>query len=505
MIEFENVSFTYTGQEHDGLRDINLKISDGECVLFCGRSGCGKTTLTRLVNGLIPQFYQGELQGCVLVDGQEISSLPMYQIAAKVGSVFQNPRTQFFNVDTDSEIAFGIENEARPPQELIKRVEQTAEDLQIQELRNRNIFELSGGEKQKIAFASVYAMFPQIYLLDEPSSNLDMASIQALRAHLQLIKSQGKTILIAEHRLYYLMGLVDRIVYLEKGEIKGIYTPEDFRQLSENERERMGLRAIDLRAVRPPKRLSLAPTPALELRRVTLRYKKRTIVHDIDLFAGKGEVIGVVGHNGAGKTTFSRALCGLHKDCEGQFLWDGKPIERKERLKRSYMVMQDVNYELFADSVEAECSFGIHNPDQTLVNTTLEELGLSPFRERHPNTLSGGQKQRVAVAVSMICGKDLLVFDEPTSGLDFDSMTQVAGLIRRLSNIGKVIFVVTHDFEFVCRTCSRVLHFDKGEMQGDVPVTMDALPTLRALFSVDVSVPERDREQRLDCSDGKER
>ena len=139
---------------------------------------------------------------------------------------------------------------------------------------------------------------------------------------------------------------------------------------------------------------------------MTLRYKKQTILHDIGLSAGKGEVIGVVGHNGAGKTTFSRALCGLHKDCDGQFLWESKPIERKERLKRSYMVMQDVNYELFADSVEAECSFGIRNPDQTLVNATLEELGLAPYRERHPNTLSGGQKQRVAVAVSMICGKD---------------------------------------------------------------------------------------------------
>lgn len=172
MIEFENVSFSYQGQEHNGLHEINLKISDGECVLFCGRSGCGKTTITRLVNGLIPQFYQGELQGRILVDGQKISNLPMYQIASKVGSVFQNPRTQFFNVDTDSEISFGIENEALPPKELAERVDQTTDDLNIQNLRNRNIFELSGGEKQKIAFASVYAMNPEIYLLDEPSSNL---------------------------------------------------------------------------------------------------------------------------------------------------------------------------------------------------------------------------------------------------------------------------------------------------------------------------------------------
>lgn len=427
MIELENVSFSYTRQERDGLHGINLKIADGECVLFCGRSGCGKTTVTRLVNGLIPQFYQGELHGRVLVYDQEASSLPMYRIAAKVGSVFQNPRTQFFNVDTDSEIAFGIENEALPPRELATRVEQATEDLHIQKLRGRNIFELPSGEKQKIAFASVYAMNPKIYLLDEPSSNLDMTSIQELKEHLRLIKSQGKTILIAEHRLYYLMELADRIVYLEKGQIGKIYTPEKFRKLSEAEREHMGLRAVDLTKVLPLTALHTAPhtgsrtadltealppqkhlpasAPILELQNVTLRYKKRTILHDVALSAAEGEVIGVVGHNGAGKTTFSRTLCGLHKDCDGQFLWDGKPMDRKARLKESYMVMQDVNYELFADSVEAECSFGIRDPNRKLVTETLEELGLATYRERHPNTLSGGQKQRVAVAVSMICGK----------------------------------------------------------------------------------------------------
>lgn len=277
MIEFENVSFAYEGQGHDDLHGISLQIADGECILFCGRSGCGKTTTTRLVNGLIPQFYQGELRGRVLVDGQEISDLPMYQIAARVGSVFQNPRTQFFNVDTDSEIAFGIENEARPVQELEERVEQTTKDLHIEQLRGRNIFELSGGEKQ-------------------------------------------------------------------------------------------------------------------ELRDVTLRYQKHTILRKIALSAAKGEVIGVVGHNGAGKTTFSRVLCGLHKEYTGEFLWNGQPMEHKARLKRSYMVMQDVNYELFAESVEAECFFGIRNPNHDLVETTMAELGLTAYRERHPGTLSGGQK-----------------------------------------------------------------------------------------------------------------
>ena len=218
MIELKQVSFTYQGQEHDGLRDIDLTIADGECVLFCGRSGCGKTTITRLVNGLIPQFYQGELQGRVLVDGQEISSLPMYQIAAKVGSVFQNPRTQFFNVDTDSEIAFGIENEARPPQELAERVEQTTEDLRIQSLRGRNIFKLSGGEKQKIAFASVYAMNPEIYLLDEPSSNLDMTSIQELREQYPKVdrRLRGKEEYVFSYNNVKVILSMNDIYYLSK-------------------------------------------------------------------------------------------------------------------------------------------------------------------------------------------------------------------------------------------------------------------------------------------------
>lgn len=485
MIELKNITFSYEGRNQGGLRDINLTVKDGECILLCGRSGCGKTTITRLVNGLIPRFYAGGLTGQVLVDGKDIADLTMYEIAKKVGSVFQNPCTQFFNTDSNSEIAFGLENQGMPTEKLRQRVETTAVDLEIQSLRNRSLHALSGGEKQKVAFASVYAMNPDIYLLDEPSSNLDMDAIQDLRKHLKFVKQQGKTILIAEHRLYYLMDVADRIVYMEQGQIAGIYTPEQFKAIKKDERERMGLRAVDLHEVHPQfTSPGVTEDKILKLQDVSLFYRKQAIVEHITLSAGMGEVIGVIGHNGAGKTTLSRTLCGLHNDTSGQFLWNKKPQDRKKRLHRSYMVMQDVNFELFADSVEAECSFGIRNPDKSLIEATMDGLGLLPYRNHHPNTLSGGQKQRVAVAVSMICGKELLVFDEPTSGLDFDSMEQVALLIQKLSAMGKVIFVVTHDYEFVCRTCSRVLHIDHGEQCDDLPLVPDNEENLKKLFSI---------------------
>ncbi|SHH82635.1 energy-coupling factor transport system ATP-binding protein [Sporobacter termitidis DSM 10068] len=453
-----------------GVENINLSVNAGECILLCGRSGCGKTTITKLINGLIPHYFAGELSGSVKVGSLDAFQTPMYQLAEKVGSVFQNPRTQFFNIDVDSEIAFGIENEAVRPDELHQRLDATIDTLKIKPLQGRNIFELSGGEKQKIAFASVYAMNPDVYLLDEPSSNLDMASIYDLKAYLQLLKQQRKTILIAEHRLYYLMDVADRIVYLSEGKIEAIHTPESFCALSGNTRKSMGLRAVDLRCVHPKDKPRREHSVLLEVKDVALHYKKRPIVKNITLKAAKGEIIGVVGCNGTGKTTFLRTLCGLHKDYTGAFLWSGKQQNGKDRMKRSYMVMQDVNYELFADSVGAECSFGIKNPDMELVEKTLSELELIPFREKHPNTLSGGQKQRVAVAVSMICGKELLVFDEPTSGLDFDSMQQVAALIQKLA-ADKIIFVVTHDYEFICQVCSRIIHFGQGQMTGGIVVS----------------------------------
>jgi energy-coupling factor transport system ATP-binding protein len=486
MINIRDCSFTYTGNGNtgEGIRNISLHLEKGECVLLCGRSGCGKTTVTRLVNGLIPYFYEGLLMGETFVAGKCIRETPMYEISKMVGSLFQNPRTQFFNVDTDSEIAFGMENLAWPPDKMSGRLEQVSTKMRIAALRGRNIFALSGGEKQKIAFASIYAVSPDVYVLDEPSANLDLNAVEDLRHHLAELKAQGKTIIIAEHRLYYLMDLADHIIYMEKGRIESVWSSQEFSRIPDETRRKMGLRECDLNRVTSTGESydTKKSTPALQVKGLNLRYKKQPVLHDITFEAFQGEVIAITGQNGAGKSTLSWALCGLHKESEGALFWHGKKLSVKQRQALSYMVMQDVNYQMFAESVEKECGFGLKRSDNDLIQHLLAELELYWFRSRHPNTLSAGQKQRLAVASAIAADKAILIFDEPTSGLDYDSMRRVAMLIRRLAVQKKLVFVMTHDLEFIVQTCTRTLHLDGHTLNHDLPVIPASMPKLHRLL-----------------------
>lgn len=458
MISIDNVSFGY-GEAQETLSQVSAAIAPGECVLLCGASGCGKTTVTKLINGLIPAFTPGcRLEGRVEVDGLDPGTTPMYELARKVGSVFQNPKSQFFNLDTDSELAFGLENEGRPPDEIRKRVADTVDALHLQELQARNIFSLSGGQKQLLAFGSVYAMGPEIFVLDEPTANLDQDAIARLHDQIAGLKRQGRTVVIAEHRLCFLTDLIDRVLYLRDGVLERTFTREQFCALTDREREALGLRTLIPAGCTLPAAAPAGAKEGLSVEGLTCAYRKEPPVFQALSFSARPEeVVAITGPNGVGKTTLSRCLCGLTREQAGQIALNGRPLNRKKRQKAAFCVMQDVNHQLFSDSVWGECRMSAPDvPDSTLKGV-LDSLHLLPFRERHPMSLSGGQKQRLAVATALLSEKPILIFDEPTSGLDYARMVEVSGVIRSLAQQGRIVLVVTHDQEFLQRACDRVL------------------------------------------------
>lgn len=467
----KNVSFRYANGDAGALDALDLTVKQGECVLLCGSSGCGKTTVTRLLNGLIPHYYEGTLEGDVSVFGRSIRETAIEDLAGIVGSVFQNPRSQFFCVDTTAEIAFGCENMGLPEAEIRRRIDNTVADMNIQKLLGRSIFNLSGGEKQKIACAGAAAMLPELIVLDEPTSNLDLDAIDELREIIRRWKAQGKTIVIAEHRLGWLSGLCDRVLFMENGRISTEFTGEAFFSLPAEKLNSMGLRAIRTANNYLESKTGMTELKPFDSRDIitlngfTYTYGKQDAIRIPELAIPKGAVIAVVGHNGAGKSTFTKCLCGLQKRFKGTVNINGKTYRSKDMMRFSYMVMQDVNHQLFAETVLEEVLLGADESEQKTALDILGKLHIAEYKDRHPMSLSGGQKQRAAIASAMLAGKKLLVFDEPTSGLDFRSMECTAELLRSLDK-DITVLIVTHDMELIDRCCTHILHIENGVIES---------------------------------------
>ena len=513
------VSATHVSFRHKGasagyaLDDLELEVPAGEVVVLCGRSGCGKTTVTRLLNGLIPQFYEGDLWGRADVLGVDPSVEPITRLATLVGSVFQNPRSQFFNLDTTSEVAFGCENMGVPQGEMHARVAATVRELSIERLMERDIRALSGGEKQLVAVASVHAMEPSVFVLDEPTAALDVDAMKRLRDVLARLKAAGKAILVAEHRLWWLAGVADRIVLMEDGRITCDLPVAEFAAMPAAERARKGLRAWDIAEVEPAAKdsedrggveartleASCAEEPAhplLEVRGLEARYGRRgaAVVRNCEFSAQAGRAVALVGRNGAGKTTLARCLAGLHAESAGEVRLSGRALGPRERAGRVYLAMQESGYQLFSDTAAGELRLALEARERrdgealpeeeaaALVDRTLADFALGDFRERHPLSLSGGQRQRLAIAAGALQGARVMVLDEPTSGLDLANMRRVAAQIERLKARGTCLVIVTHDFEFACATCDELAFMADGRIAERFAFSPRTLRRAREVF-----------------------
>ena len=420
MLELQSVRFGYgeDSEKTPEIRGIDISVKKGECVLLCGASGCGKSTVLKTINGIIPNLISGRLDGSVFIDGKSTDNVPMYELSRKVSSVFQNPKTQFFNTDAESEITYGLENRGMPIDVINERLERTVTELKLEGLRYKSMFEMSGGEKQRIAFASAYISDNDIVVLDEPSANLDPSAIDEIRAVIDKMKANRKTIIIAEHRLYYLEGIADTVLYIADGVIKRRYDAADFYSMSDDERKELGLRKLhknDVKITSKPQ--THAERPVLTLNGITLAYRKHIVQENLSLDAYSGEIIGIVGSNGAGKTTLLRTLAGLCKPKKGVIEYNGKALSARQRRRLFGLVMQDVNYQLFSDSVRNEILLENSGMSEQALSSVLCETGLSGLDDRHPQSLSGGQKQRLAIAAAYASGRNTLLLDEPTSGL----------------------------------------------------------------------------------------
>ena len=385
MIIFKDFSFRYEDSEEFTLKEINLTVETGEFILLTGRSGCGKTTLIRSLNGLIPHFYPGEIKGDLLLDGKSLLEMQPSQLAGEVGTVFQDPRSQFFMTDTTRELAFGCENMGFSREETVARIARAANDLELVDYLNRSIFDLSSGEKQQIAIGSVYALAPKVYIFDEPSANLDYEATKRLAQIMRRLKRDGYTIFVVEHRFYYVRDLFDRAVLIQNGQIVQTFSREAFCSLPDDLRIAHGLRTVwperDVERYQERKQ-ELDSSRTLVVDHLFFSYKKGSFVlQDVSFEAHAGDVIGILGHNGAGKTTLLSILTGLLKENGGSVKYSGKKLSPRQRRALSYLVMQDTDYQLFASSVEEELSLGIEMDCTEKVAETMDALELTEYRE----------------------------------------------------------------------------------------------------------------------------
>ncbi len=498
MLTFENFSFRYAGSNIFALKKINLDIFEGEFVLVVGNSGSGKTTLLRSINGLIPHFYGGEYRGSVHICNMTPFKNPPREVSKCVGTVFQDPENQILMSTVEREIAFPLENMGFERMEIWKRVEEILEILGLQEIREKKISTLSGGEKQKVAIGAALAPYPRYLLLDEPTSQLDPNSAEELLSLLERLNDDlGLGIILVEHRMERTVHRADRLIVMDKGEIVGDGEPRLI--LSEIDMDSLSVGYPQITRIAKKFQIQYLPLTVKEGRKmlsqllpkfvpkrviapkteetlcqvsnVTFRYNSRRILRGVNLEIQKGEILGLMGRNGAGKTTLAKIIAGVLKPRKGEVKIGNAEVHALTERDRSNLVglvFQNPNVHFFQDTIYQDILFNLSEKRRGNVDKIMKQLGIYHLRNRNYQDLSGGERMLSAVALMAAREPKLLILDEPTRGLSYGFKRRLISFLKDYASHNAVL-LITHDMETMARACHRVALLTKGriEVTGD--------------------------------------
>ncbi|KAB3548051.1 MAG: ATP-binding cassette domain-containing protein [ANME-2 cluster archaeon] len=522
MIDIQNLSYTYPNMSEPTLRGIDLHIDDGEFVLLLGASGSGKSTFIQCLNGLVPKVTGGNLEGEIVINGKDVRKYKVHQMASDVGIIFQNPDTQLFSLTVGKDVAFGPENLGMPKEEILRRMDLAMHIVGMEDMRDRFVFTLSGGEKQRVAIAGTLAMEPHVMVLDEPTSDLDpVGTGEVLSLVRRLNQEKDMTIILIEHKIDEVVHLADRVVVMDQGKIIMDGTPDTIFNNGHDQLKSIGIALPQLSEIvhamnngfgdfegalpthssyktilarlcqllrdkpaniarfrtahAPPTRT--APKPKIEIKNLRHTFEDGKVGLDgINLVIPEGDFVALIGHNGAGKTTLINHLIGFLKPANGTIFINGRDISdmRVATLAQSVgYLFQNPDNQIFTDSVTQELKFGLENIKlrgtviEERVNRAISMMELVEFRDRHPHSLSRGQRQRLAVASILAMEPDIIVLDEPTTGQDWGHVNKFLQQIRHLNELGKTIILITHDMNLVAGYARRTVVMDKGKIVLD--------------------------------------
>ncbi|MGI6452333.1 MAG: ABC transporter ATP-binding protein [Syntrophomonadaceae bacterium] len=482
-VDIQELHFTYSHASAPSLAGINLKVYPGEFITITGPSGCGKSTLALCLAGFIPHAFDGTMKGDILIQGKNTRDFPTGGLSGIVGLVQQDPEAQLCTLTVRDEVAFGSENLCIPAEEIKERVRLALGAVGAWDLLDRKVHTLSGGEKQRVAIASVLAMNPSLLILDEPTANLDPSCTkEVLETLIRLKEKQAAAIIILEHRLERLLPISDRLLIMDKGKI-----------VAESESPLSHQRLVSQWRKTNPSRVGQLPPSSnkmenrserpliLSVNNLAAGYGERDVISGISFSASSGETIAIMGDNGSGKTTLLQAILGVHKLRQGTISLQGKDITQEKVSRRARQLgfaFQNPHHQIFANTVfeEAELPsrFLSQNTDQEIrdkVDQLLQEFELDPYREKNPFTLSLGEKKRLTLVSVLAYSPAILILDEPLVGQDHDRVDLLRAAIQQHRRRGGITLMVCHEPDLVVSCCQRVLFLSKGKLLVDAEVS----------------------------------